>query len=77
METAPTFEDADTEIKSTARRVAYNEGKLKEQGTIIDENIEKEENNRKRIARLEADLKSAWSQFEVDQRYTSSIKGVR
>ena len=27
---APTFEDADAEIKSTARRVAFNEGKLKE-----------------------------------------------
>ena len=26
----PTFEDADAEIKSTARRVAFNEGKLKE-----------------------------------------------
>ena len=67
METAPTFEDADTEIKSTARRVAYNEGKLKEQGTMIDENIEKEENNRKRIARLEADLNALKNSNPVEE----------
>ena len=30
VEKAPTFEDADNEIKSTARRVAFNEGKLKD-----------------------------------------------
>ena len=67
VETAPTFEDADAEIKSTARRVQFNEGKLKEQGTMIDENIEKEENNRKRIARLEADLNALKNSGPVEE----------
>ena len=48
----PLFEDAEAEAKAVSRRVAHNEGVMKELQATTEGNIEKIENNRKKISRL-------------------------
>lgn len=52
----PVFQDTEAELKALTRRVGHNEGQLKEQNQTLDGHTEKIETNRKKIAKLQAEL---------------------
>ena len=52
----PIYNDTVDEVKVSARRIAYNEGVLKELGLTTEGNAERIENNRKKLNKLQAEV---------------------
>ena len=58
----PLFQDAENEAKAQGRRIAHNESQIKEYGQTMEANIEKIENNRKKLTKLQSDLENLKNQ---------------
>jgi len=52
----PQLIDLENDMKANSRKIGYNEGVLKDQGQLIERNAEMMDNNRKKLARLQADV---------------------